>query len=100
MAKETKVWDPADHLDSPEAIAEYLNAAFEDGDQQVVAAALGDIARAKGMAEASREAGRSWESLYRALSEDGNPSLATALKVIKALGMSLSVRGAGQADAA
>ena len=100
MTIKTKLWDPADHLDSPEAIAEYLTAALEDGDAQVVAAALGDIARAKGMAEVARSAGLSRESLYRALSDSGNPSLATALSVVKALGLSVAVRGADHADAA
>ena len=97
MTKETKPWNPAERLTSPEAIADYLDAALEDGDPQVIAAVLGDIARARGMAEVARAADLSRESLYRALSDSGNPSLATTLAVIKALGLSLSVRGAGHA---
>lgn len=100
MAKETKLWDPSERLTTPEAIADYLDAAFEDGDPRVIAAVLGDIARAKGMGDVARAAGLSRESLYRSLSDSGNPSFATALAVIKALGLSLSVKGAGHADAA
>ncbi|AWJ88918.1 transcriptional regulator [Azospirillum baldaniorum] len=101
MAKATKVWDPAERLTTPEAIADYLDAALEDGDPKVIAAVLGDIARAKGMADVARTAGLSRESLYRALSESGNPSLATVLAVTKALGISLAVRaGEQQPDAA
>ncbi|WP_188260856.1 addiction module antidote protein [Azospirillum tabaci] len=100
MAKATKVWDPAERLTTPEAIADYLDAALEDGDPKVIAAVLGDIARAKGMADVARTAGLSRESLYRALSENGNPSLATVLAVTKALGISLSARPGGDADAA
>jgi len=62
---------------------------LEDGDPGVVAAALGDIARAKGMTEVARDAGMGRESLYKALSADGNPELATVLKVVRALGLEL-----------
>jgi probable addiction module antidote protein len=89
MTADTKSWDAADHLDTPEAVAAYLEAVLEDGDPQLVAAALGDIARARGMARIARETGLSRESLYRALSPDGNPELATVLKVLRALGMRL-----------
>lgn len=94
MTIKTKVWDPADHLGSPEAIAEYLTAAFEDGDPKLIAAALGDVARARGMADVAKAAGLSRESLYRSLSPEGNPSLATVLAVGKALGISLSAKPA------
>lgn len=100
MAKETKAWDPAERLTAPQAIADYLDAALEDGDPKVIASVLGDIARAKGMAEVARTAGLSRESLYRALSDNGNPSLATTLAVVRALGLSLTVREADHADAA
>lgn len=101
MTIQTKPWDPAEHLGSPEAIAEYLSAAFEDGDPKLIAAALGDVARARGMADVARSAGLSRESLYRALSENGNPSFATVLAVTKALGVSLSARTVeGHQDAA
>lgn len=89
---ETKIWDPAEHLDSEEKIALYLDAAFEDGDAAVIAAALGDIARAKGMSQVAREAGLSRENLYRALSSEGHPEFATVMKVIRTLGFELAVR--------
>ncbi len=85
----TKSWDAAEHLKSDEEMAAYLEAAFEDGDPALVAAALGDIARAKGMTEIAREAGLGRESLYKALSPGGNPEFATILKVIRALGLRL-----------
>lgn len=86
MALETTAWDVADHLKSPEDERLYLEAAFEDGDPALVAAALGDIARARGMSAVARDAGISREGLYKALSENGNPSFATISKVSRALG--------------
>jgi probable addiction module antidote protein len=85
----TYPWDAADHLETTEDIAAYLEAAFEDGDPAVVVAALGDIARSKGMTQISRETGLGRESLYKALSSDGNPEFATVLKVMQALGLRL-----------
>jgi probable addiction module antidote protein len=85
----TRPWDPAEHLGDAEDMAAYLEAALEDGDPRVVAAALGDIARAKGMTQVARDTGLGRESLYKALSPDGNPELATLLKVIAALGLQL-----------
>jgi len=70
-------------------MAAYLEAALEDGDPVVVAAALGDIARASGMSAIAREAGLGRESLYKALSPGGNPEFATVLKVVRALGLRL-----------
>jgi probable addiction module antidote protein len=74
----------------------YLEAALEDADPALVTAVLGDIARAKGMSQIARDAGLGRESLYKALSPDGNPEFATVLKVIRALGLRLhaSSRGA------
>ncbi len=90
MAKtKTKRWDAADHLKSDGDIIAYLEAAFEDGDSGVVAAALGDIARAKGMTKVARQAGLGRESLYKALSVGGNPELGTVLRVVRALGIKL-----------
>ena len=86
----TRRWDPAEHLETEAQRLAYLEAALEDGDAAVVAAALGDIARAAGMTAVAREAGLGRESLYKALSKDGNPELATVLKVIAALGMRLT----------
>ena len=85
----TKPWDAAEHLESEEDMALYLEAALEEGDPALVAAALGDIARAKGMSEIARETGLGRESLYKALSPEGNPEFATVLKVIRALGLRL-----------
>ncbi len=85
----TRPWDPADHLETDEDIVAYLEAAFEDGDPTLIAAALGDIARARGMTEVAAEAGLGRESLYKALSPNGNPEFATVLKVMHALGLRL-----------
>ena len=90
MAKvKTKRWDPAEHLESEEDMAAYLEAALEDGDPALIAAALGDIARAKGMSQIARKTGLGRESLYKALSPDGNPEFSTVLKVVRALGLRL-----------
>ena len=91
MALETFPWDVTEHLDSEDAIAAYLDAVFEDGDPKLIAAAIGDVARARGMSEIAEKSGLSRESLYRALSSDGNPEMATVLKVMRALGMRVSV---------
>ena len=87
----TTAYDVAEHLRTPEEMAAYLDAWLEDAPDDIsgIARALGDIARAKGMSLVAKEAGLSRESLYRALSADGNPSFATVLKVAKALGVRL-----------
>jgi len=85
----TRPWDPAEHLVTEADRAAYLEAALEDGDPALVAAALGDIARAYGMTPLARETGLGRESLYKALSPSGNPELATVMKVIAALGLRL-----------
>jgi probable addiction module antidote protein len=90
IATRTRVWDAAEHLKSDDDIAAYLNAAFEDGDPALIAAALGDIARAKGMTNLARSAGLGRESLYKALSPSGRPELATVMKVVQALGLKLT----------
>ena len=86
----TRLWDAAEHLETEEDMAEYLEAAFEEGDPVLITTALGDIARAKGMTQISRDTGLGRESLYKALSPDGNPKFATILKVVQALGFKLS----------
>ena len=92
MAKtETIPWDAADYLKTDEDIAYYLEAVFKDGDPALIAAALGDVARAKGMSQVAQAAGLGRESLYKALSKDGNPEFATVLKVLHALGLKLKV---------
>jgi len=90
MAKtKTTTWDVVDHLKSDEDMVAYLEAALEEDDPALIAAALGDIARAKGMTEIAREAGLGRESLYKTLSSQGNPEFATVLKVVRALGLRL-----------
>jgi probable addiction module antidote protein len=86
----TLPWDAADHIKTDEEAAGYLNAALEDGDPAVIAAVIGDIARARGMSDVSRVTGLGRASLYKALSANGNPELATILKVVKALGLRLT----------
>ena len=96
MAKvmRTKKWDAADHLKTDEDMVAYLEAALEESDSALVAAALGDIARAKGMTDIARGAGLGRESLYKALSPEGNPEFSTILKVVKALGLRLHATAA------
>ena len=90
MAKtKTRPWGAAEHLKTDEDMAGYLEAALDEGDPALVSAALGDIARAKGMTDIARETGLGRESLYKALSPEGNPEFSTVLKVVKALGLRL-----------
>jgi probable addiction module antidote protein len=84
-------WDSAQYLETKEDIADYLEAVLEIGDPALVTHALGIIARAKGMTQIGRVAGLGRESLYKALSAEGNPEFATVLKVIHALGLKLKV---------
>jgi probable addiction module antidote protein len=90
-AAKTRPFDPAEYLETPEAIAAYMTEALDSGDPAFVADALGVIARARGMSEVAREAGVSRESLYRALSADGNPEFGTVMRVAQALGLRFSV---------
>jgi probable addiction module antidote protein len=84
-------WDSAEHLKTEEDMVAYLDACMEEAgdDAAFIAAALGDIARARSMTQIARETGLSRESLYKALSGEGNPSFGTILKVIHALGLRL-----------
>ena len=90
-ATKTLAYDVAEQLRTPEEMAAYLDAWLMEAPDDIggIARALGDIARAKGMAQVAKEAGLSRESLHKALSENGNPSFATVLKVTKALGLQL-----------
>lgn len=88
----TKPWDVVDFLRSHEDMAAYLEAALEEDDPALFAAALGDIARAKGMTQVARETGLGRESLYKALSPGGNPEFATVLKVLRSVGLRLHAR--------
>jgi probable addiction module antidote protein len=87
--KTTKTWDAAEYLETEEDMAAYLEAALEENDPTLIAAALGDITRAKGMTQIAKKTGLGRESLYKALSTEGNPELSTVLKVVSALGLKL-----------
>jgi probable addiction module antidote protein len=91
MATETIPWDSAEHLSTKEEIAAYLDAVFEDGDPALIAYALGQVARARGMSSIAHASSLGRPSLYKALSSDGRPEFATVLKVIRALGLKLTV---------
>ena len=87
-------YDTADYLKSENDIAAYLEAVMDDGDPALIAAALGDVARARNMTALAQEVGMSRVGLNKALSGQGNPRLSTILKVSKALGLKLSVQTA------
>ena len=89
MKTKTTTWNVAEHLKTKAEREAYLNAAFEDGDASVIAAALGDIAKAEGMSKVAKRTGLGRESLYKALSPNGNPALSTILKVIRAFEFNL-----------
>ena len=86
-----RTYDTAEYLETPEDVVHYLEAIFEDGDPALIAHGLGVVARAKGMAGVAKKAGLGRESLYKALSRDGNPELTTVLKVLHALGLKLTI---------
>lgn len=96
ISTKTTPYDVAEHLRTPEEMAAYLDAWLEEApdDAAGIARALGNIARAKGMTQVAKDAGLSRESLYRALSAQGNPSFATVLKVARALGVKLHAAAA------
>lgn len=89
-------WDAAEHLKDEQDMVLYLEAALNDrgDDAAYIARVLGDIARARGMTQLARDTGLGRESLYKALSGEGNPSFATILKVVDALGLRLHVGAA------
>lgn len=91
MKEQISLWDPSQHLKNDDDMVTYLEVAFEEQDPAVIAAALGDIAKAKGMTHIAQETGLGRESLYKALSADGNPNFSTVLKVMKALRLHLRV---------
>lgn len=91
MGIRTTNWDVTEHLKTDEDRAAYLEAVLEDADPALIATALGDLAKAAGMSQIARETGLSRESLYKTLSQDGNPGFATILKVMKALHLELHV---------
>lgn len=87
-------YDTADYLKTDEDIAAYLDAVMEDGDPALIAAALGDVARARNFSQLARDVGMSRQGLDKALSSDGNPTLETIAKIAQALGFRLSVKEA------
>lgn len=91
MAIATTRWDVTEHLDSEEAIAAYLDAAFADGDLALVKAAIADVARARGMTDVAARAGITRAGLYKALADNGNPSFDTIAHVLRALGVRIAV---------
>lgn len=92
MSKDkTRAFDMANYLQDDKDVAEYLRQALEDGDPAELAAALGAIARARGMTQLAKDTGLSRESLYRSLSGERAPNSDTLFKVIKAMGLKLSV---------
>ena len=92
MAINISSWDASEYLESEDDIAAYLNAALEDGNPAILQAALGDVAKARGMSAIARQAGLGRESLYKSLSLEGNPSWATVTKVLNALGLHLEIK--------
>jgi len=87
--KTTRIWDAVEYLKTEEDMVAYLEAALEENDPTLVSAALGDIAKAKGMTDIAKKTGLGRESLYKALSQEGNPEFSTVMKVINALGLKL-----------
>ena len=89
MTEKTYDYDPADYLDSPEAIEVFLTEAFSTGDSDYIAKAIGVAAKAKGLTEVVEQSGLTREQLYRFFSEQGNPTLKTLLSVMQVLGFRL-----------
>lgn len=94
MALETTRFDIVEHLRSPADHVAYIEAVLEEGDPSLIAAALGDIARARGVTEFARETGLSRETIYKAFRPGGNPTLETISKAMKALGLRLTATAA------
>jgi probable addiction module antidote protein len=90
----TTPFDVQDHLKTPEERAAYLEAILEDGDADLIASGLGDIARAIGATELARQTGLSREAIYKGLVPGGNPTLDTLARITKALGLRLTVAAA------
>ena len=89
MVVNVTTWDASEYLETEEDIAAYLNAVIDEGDPALLQAALGDIAKARGMTSIARDIGVSRESLYKSLSANGNPSFQTISKVLRALGLQM-----------
>lgn len=91
MNKQLSQYDAAEFIDSPEHANEYIKAAFDDGDPRVIRMAINDVARAVGMGKIASQSEVGRQSLYKSLSEDGNPTFETMLKVIQSLGLKMTV---------
>lgn len=96
MTLKTTPWDSADYLRTAEDIEAYLEAALEENDPVFFQKALGTIARAKGVQSIADQSSMTRAGVYKALSEEGNPSFGNVLKVVKALGFRLTLAGAPQ----
>lgn len=94
----TKAWDVAEHLTTPEDIADYLSEALRDGDPGYFQHALGVVARAEGMSSVASATGLNRENLYRTLSDDSNPRFQTVVKILNSLGLELDVKPAGKSS--
>jgi len=94
MAVKTTRFDSAEYLDSDEAISAYLEEALKTDDPAFITRSLGTVARARGMSQIAKETGLSRESLYKALSAEGNPEFSTIIRVMQALGLRFSVTDA------
>ena len=88
----TTVWDLAEHINTKEDVIGILEAALEENDMEFLFSVIGDIARSKGMTQIAKDLNLARESLYRSLSQDGNPSFSTVAKVLDNLGFQLSVK--------
>jgi len=91
MKVTTRKWDASEYLDSPEMIHEYLKAAFEDGDSEMLLIAIGNVAKAQGMSEIARKTKLSRQNLYKALAPGGSPKFDTVKKVVEAFGCKLAL---------
>ena len=91
MKRKATVWDAADYLETEEDIVAYLNAALEENDEALLRAALGDIARSKGMTRMANRTGVTRDGLYKALAPGGNPSFATVCKLLATMGLRFQV---------
>ena len=85
----TSIWDPSEYLHTEDEITAYLSDVFSTGDTQLIIAAIGDVARARGMSRVAEETNCGRESLYKSLSLEGNPSFDTVIKVLTSLGYRL-----------
>ena len=92
MTTKTSRFDVADYLDNEEMIAEYLSAVLEKNNQALLLEAIGDIAKARGMAQIAKKSGLGRESLYKALSPGAKPRFETIVKVLNAIGVSISIK--------